>query len=92
MNWNIVLIWGGLGLVVGIVAKFILPGKDSGGLITTSLTGILGAFIGGFIGNYFGLSTEFGELSLVSAATAIVGALVVRLFICSVAKRISRAL
>ena len=39
-----------IGLLVGIVAKFLMPGKDPGGFIITTLLGIVGAFIAHFIG------------------------------------------
>lgn len=39
-----------IGLVIGIVAKFLLPGKDPGGFIITTLLGIAGAFVAKFIG------------------------------------------
>ena len=45
------------GLVVGIIAKFLLPGKDPGGLIVTILIGIAGSFIGSWAGQFFGLYT-----------------------------------
>jgi uncharacterized membrane protein YeaQ/YmgE (transglycosylase-associated protein family) len=38
------------GLVVGVLAKFLLPGKDPGGLIVTALIGLAGSMIGTFIG------------------------------------------
>jgi len=44
-----ILSWIILGLIVGIIAKFILPGKDPGGIFITILIGIAGSFIGGFI-------------------------------------------
>ena len=47
--------WIVLGLIVGIIAKFVMPGKDPGGLIITILLGIAGAFVGGFIGSVIGL-------------------------------------
>ena len=37
------------GLIVGVVAKFVMPGPDPGGLIITTLLGIAGASVGGFI-------------------------------------------
>ena len=50
------LIWAAIvGLVVGAVAKLIMPGKDPGGIIVTMLIGIVGAVIGGFIGRALGL-------------------------------------
>ena len=42
--------WVVFGLIVGVVAKFVTPGPDSGGLILTILLGIAGASLGGFIG------------------------------------------
>jgi uncharacterized membrane protein YeaQ/YmgE (transglycosylase-associated protein family) len=45
-----ILGWILFGLVVGIVAKLIMPGRDPGGIIVTILLGIVGALIGGFIG------------------------------------------
>jgi uncharacterized membrane protein YeaQ/YmgE (transglycosylase-associated protein family) len=45
-----ILGWILFGLVVGIIAKFIMPGRDPGGIIMTIVLGIVGALIGGFIG------------------------------------------
>jgi uncharacterized membrane protein YeaQ/YmgE (transglycosylase-associated protein family) len=42
--------WILFGLIVGVVAKLIMPGPDPGGMILTILLGIVGALIGGFIG------------------------------------------
>ena len=42
------------GLVVGIIAKLLMPGRDPGGFIITILLGIAGALIGGFIGRAMG--------------------------------------
>jgi uncharacterized membrane protein YeaQ/YmgE (transglycosylase-associated protein family) len=41
--------WIILGLLAGAIAKFLLPGKDPGGFIGTTLIGVAGAFIGGWI-------------------------------------------
>ncbi len=43
------------GLVVGIVAKLLMPGRDPGGLIITILLGIAGSLLGGYIGRSLGL-------------------------------------
>lgn len=43
------------GLVVGIIAKLVMPGRDSGGVIVTILLGIAGSLIGGYIGRALGL-------------------------------------
>lgn len=50
-----ILSWIVFGLLVGIVAKLLMPGKDPGGLIITIVLGIAGAFLGGFIGTQLGL-------------------------------------
>ncbi len=43
-----------IGLVVGALAKFIMPGKDPGGVIITMVIGVAGAFIAGFLGRSLG--------------------------------------
>jgi uncharacterized membrane protein YeaQ/YmgE (transglycosylase-associated protein family) len=43
------------GLVVGVIAKFLMPGKDPGGIIVTIVLGILGSLVGGFLFNAIGL-------------------------------------
>jgi uncharacterized membrane protein YeaQ/YmgE (transglycosylase-associated protein family) len=49
-----ILSWIVFGLVVGIIAKLLMPGRDPGGFIVTILLGIAGALIGGFIGRAMG--------------------------------------
>ena len=44
-----------IGLVIGIVAKLLMPGRDPGGFIITTLIGIFGAVVGGFVGQTLGL-------------------------------------
>jgi uncharacterized membrane protein YeaQ/YmgE (transglycosylase-associated protein family) len=43
-----------IGLVIGAIAKFIMPGKDPGGIIVTMLIGIVGALLAGFLGRAIG--------------------------------------
>ena len=50
-----VLGWIVFGLIVGIVAKVLMPGRDPGGIIITMLLGIAGAVLGGFLGRAMGL-------------------------------------
>ena len=50
-----ILGWILFGLIVGIVAKLIMPGKDPGGFIVTILIGIVGALVGGFLGRLLNL-------------------------------------
>lgn len=67
--------WILLGLIAGILAKWLMPGKDGGGFIMTTLLGIAGAFVGGWLGALMGMGSV-GEFSWSSLATAVVGALV----------------
>ena len=68
-----ILSWVVMGLIVGLLAKFIMPGKDPGGIIITILIGIAGAFLGGFIGSYLGFGTVTG-FNVVSILLALGGA------------------
>jgi len=43
------------GLVVGIVAKLLMPGRDPGGFFITAIIGIVGSLIGGYLGRMLGL-------------------------------------
>jgi uncharacterized membrane protein YeaQ/YmgE (transglycosylase-associated protein family) len=49
-----ILSWIVFGLVVGIIAKLLMPGRDPGGFIVTILLGIAGALLGGFVGRAMG--------------------------------------
>jgi uncharacterized membrane protein YeaQ/YmgE (transglycosylase-associated protein family) len=55
-----ILSWIVMGLIVGLLGKLVMPGKDPGGIIITILLGIGGAFLGGFIGSFLGLGTVTG--------------------------------
>jgi uncharacterized membrane protein YeaQ/YmgE (transglycosylase-associated protein family) len=55
-----ILSWILLGLIVGALAKWIMPGDDPGGIIITILIGIAGAFIGGWLATLIGLGTVDG--------------------------------
>ena len=59
-NGMSILTWTALGLVVGAMAKFIMPGKDPGGLIVTVLIGIAGAMLGGAIATQLGYDAVTG--------------------------------
>ena len=67
--WTIII-----GLVVGALAKFVMPGKDPGGIIITILLGIVGAFVGTFIGRALGLYTA-GEAA--GWIMSVIGAIIV---------------
>ncbi|MCI0641556.1 MAG: GlsB/YeaQ/YmgE family stress response membrane protein [Gemmataceae bacterium] len=72
-----ILLWALFGLIAGAVAKFIMPGKDPGGWIITSLIGIAGAVLGGYLcSQLFNLDINAG-FNLTSFAVAVGGALIV---------------
>jgi uncharacterized membrane protein YeaQ/YmgE (transglycosylase-associated protein family) len=50
-----VLGWIVFGLIIGVLAKLVMPGKDPGGIIVTIALGIVGAVIGGFLGRALGM-------------------------------------
>jgi uncharacterized membrane protein YeaQ/YmgE (transglycosylase-associated protein family) len=64
-----ILSWIVLGLLVGVLAKWIMPGDDPGGFVITTLIGIAGAVVGGAIASALGLGsfTGFNVGSLVIA-------------------------
>jgi len=51
-----------IGLVIGAVAKLLMPGKDPGGWFVTILLGIAGSWVGGFLASMLGLRSVVGEL------------------------------
>ncbi len=71
-----ILSWIILGLIVGALAKYIMPGADPGGIIVTMLLGIAGAFIGGAISSFLGIGT-FTGWNIKSMLIAIGGAVLV---------------
>ena len=65
--------WIFFGLVVGIVAKFLMPGRDPGGFFITALLGIVGALVGGFLGRLIGW---YGDGDPVGFVMAVVGSII----------------
>ena len=65
-----------IGLLVGIVAKFLLPGDDPGGFIVTTLLGIAGSFAAGYIGRAAGWYAEGEPVGFIAS---VVGAIVLLL-------------
>lgn len=72
-----IIAWIILGLIVGAIAKAIVPGRDGGGIILTCLLGVVGAFVGGFIGKYAFHTDLGGFFNLRTWLLAILGSVVV---------------
>lgn len=68
-----ILSWILFGLVVGVIAKLLMPGRDPGGFIVTILLGIAGALVGGFVGRAMGF---YGESQGAGWIMSILGAIV----------------
>lgn len=62
-----------IGLIVGAIAKLIMPGKDPGGIIVTILLGIAGAFLAGFLGRAMGW---YGEGDAAGFIASVIGAII----------------
>ncbi|HSJ04629.1 MAG TPA: GlsB/YeaQ/YmgE family stress response membrane protein [Verrucomicrobium sp.] len=62
-----------IGLVVGALAKFLMPGKDPGGIFVTMIIGIVGAFIAGFLGRTLGWYNEGEPAGFIAS---VVGAII----------------
>ena len=68
------LLWTALiGLIVGALAKFIMPGKEPGGIFITMLIGIAGSFLGTWIGRLVG---HYGPEDSAGFLMSLVGALI----------------
>jgi uncharacterized membrane protein YeaQ/YmgE (transglycosylase-associated protein family) len=65
--------WIIFGLIVGIIAKLLVPGRDPGGFLTTALIGIVGALLAGWIGRTLGW---YGPNDSAGFLMSIVGAVV----------------
>ena len=64
--------WIVFGLIVGVIAKLLMPGRDPGGMIVTVLLGVAGALVGGFIGRAMGL---YGPQDAAGMFMSVVGAI-----------------
>ena len=71
-----ILSWAVFGLLAGALAKWIMPGKDPGGLFVTMGIGIAGAMIGGFLGTFLPFIGSVTGFNFWSIVTAVFGAIV----------------
>jgi len=70
------LAWIGLGLIAGLIAKALVPGRDPGGCIITIMIGIAGALLGGWLSTLLGFGGLAGGLDLRNLVIAVLGAIV----------------
>ena len=80
-----------MGLAAGAIAKLLMPGKQGGGCLSTSLLGMGGALLGGFIGKMIGFLPDNDPSDYVPGAggmiTAILGALLILFIFAKVLKK-----
>ena len=75
-----IIFWIIVGLIAGVLAKFLLPGDDPGGLVVTILIGIAGAVVGGFLLRLIGLGGGGGTGQWIASIIAgIIGAVILLL-------------
>jgi uncharacterized membrane protein YeaQ/YmgE (transglycosylase-associated protein family) len=72
-----ILGWIFFGLIVGLIGKLLMPGRDPGGFIITTILGIVGALVGGFLGRALGLYREGDPVGFVMA---IIGSIILLVF------------
>ena len=72
MGW---ISWIIMGLICGSLAKWIMPGKDPGGVFMTIVIGIVGGIIGGYISNALGFGSIDSVFSIIDIVFATLGAL-----------------
>ncbi len=66
-----------IGLVAGLIARAVVPGRQNMGLLLTTLLGIVGSFVGGMIGSAFSRSRNFWDLQPSGLILSILGAIAV---------------
>ena len=71
-----IIAWIVVGLIAGILAKWVMPGPDPGGIITTILIGIIGALVGGFVINSLLGGPGVSGVNLTSILVAPLGAII----------------
>jgi len=73
--------WIIFGLIAGLLARFLMPGKDPGGCIVTVILGIVGAVVGGFVARLLGVATTAVALGdrnfMVQLGFAVLGAIII---------------
>ncbi|ENW0883640.1 GlsB/YeaQ/YmgE family stress response membrane protein [Salmonella enterica] len=72
-----IIAWIVFGLIAGVIAKLLMPGRDGGGFILTCILGIVGAVVGGWLATMFGIGGSISGFNLHSFLVAVVGEIMV---------------
>ena len=81
-----ILSWILMGLIVGVIAKVVMPGPDPGGIFITILLGIGGAFVDGYVGSFLGLGSVTG-FNLGSLLLSVGGAVLILILYRTIRKK-----
>ncbi|MER7622239.1 GlsB/YeaQ/YmgE family stress response membrane protein [Streptomyces sp. NPDC126503] len=83
-----IIAWVIIGLLAGLIAKALTPGRDPGGLVVTTLIGVAGGLLGGWLGKViFGVEAVDGFFELSTWVAAIIGSIILLLIYRAVAGR-----
>jgi uncharacterized membrane protein YeaQ/YmgE (transglycosylase-associated protein family) len=72
-----IIAWIIVGLVAGLIAKALVPGDEPGGIIFTTLLGIVGSIVGGFISVALGLGNGIDDFDIGTLVLAILGSVLI---------------
>ncbi|WP_224242221.1 GlsB/YeaQ/YmgE family stress response membrane protein [Hyalangium gracile] len=76
-----------IGLIAGLIARAILPGRQSMGLLATTLMGMVGSLVGGLIGSLFARDGRLFDLHPTGILMSVVGSIVVLLLVGAAGRR-----
>ncbi|NMO23065.1 GlsB/YeaQ/YmgE family stress response membrane protein [Pyxidicoccus fallax] len=76
-----------VGLIAGLIARAILPGRQSMGLLATTLLGMVGSLVGGLIGSLFSRNGRLFDLHPSGIIMSVIGAIVVLLLVGAAGRR-----
>lgn len=82
-----IIAWIILGLIVGVIAKYVFPGNENLGWAWTIVLGIIGSIVGGWVAGLVGLGAEGGAFSIGNLIISVVGALIVLFIYSAIVKK-----
>jgi uncharacterized membrane protein YeaQ/YmgE (transglycosylase-associated protein family) len=72
-----ILMWILVGFIGGTIARWLMPGRDPGGIIVTILLGIAGALLGGFLAVSLGVSNGVDDFDIGTVVLSVIGAMLI---------------